>query len=126
MTRSNSELLKAIGGVLLIEVQGESKLCCLEDMMHSKCFSVGQIFWAVAVLNNKTPESYGDSWPKYRNKDSEVSQDWKVLEAVRNDCSTDFEFVLEVCSQLGEVPPEVLARSEVQKNLDKYRQGTLL
>lgn len=125
MTRSNSELLKAIGGVLLIEVRGEPKLCCIEDMMHSKHFSVGQLFWAVAVLNNKTPASYGDAWPKYKNKDSEVSQDWKVLQAVYKDCNTDYEFILEVCSQLGEESPQVLARSEVQKNLDKYRQGTL-
>lgn len=126
MTQSHSDLLKAIGGVLLIEVKGEPKLCCIEDMMHSKHFTIGQLFHAVATLNNKTPADYGNAWPRYKNADDEVSKDWKVLENARkNNCENDYEFIIEVCTQLGENPPTVIARSEVLKNLDKFRQGTL-
>lgn len=122
---NTSSVLKAIGGVLLIEVLGESKLCCVEDMKSTKFFSTGQIFNAIRVLNDKTVEDYGKVWPQYRNQDGEISTDWKTLEAVRESCNSDWEFVIEVCDQLQEDVPDVIERKEVQAQLEKFRHGTL-
>lgn len=122
---NTSSILKAIGGVLLIEVQGEPKLCCLEDMKQTKFFGTGQIFNAIRVLNDKTIAQYGKAWPNYRNDEGEISTDWKTIEAVRQNCDSDWDFIVEVCDQLQEEVPEIVERKEVLLQLEKFRHGTL-
>ncbi|ELW0836591.1 hypothetical protein ACRYKS_26610 [Escherichia coli] len=122
---NTSSVLKAIGGVLLIEVQGEPKLCCLEDMKNTKHFSTGQIFNAIRVLNDKSVQDYGKVWPSYVNPEGEISADWKTIEAVRVSCESDWDFIVEVCDQLQEDVPEIVERKEVLAQLDKFRHGTL-
>lgn len=120
-----SEELKKITGVILIEVQGESKLCCLEDMKNTKNFSTGQIFHAIRIFNDKSIEQYGKHWPHYKNEDDEISTDWKTIEAVRKNCESDWAFIVEVCNQLHENVPEMVERKVVQERLEMYRNGTL-
>lgn len=120
-----SSILKAIGGVVLIEVNGETKLCCLEDMKNTKHFSTGQIFNAIRVLNDKTVSDYGKKWPSYRNEDYEVSTDWKTIEQVRINSNSDWDFIIEVCNQLQEEIPVLVERKDVLVNLEKFRHGTL-
>lgn len=122
---NTSSVLKAIGGVLLIEVQGEPKLCCLEDMKSTKHFSTGQIFNAIRVLNDKSVVDYGKVWPSYRNSEGEISADWQTLEVVRLSCESDWDFIVEVCDQLQEDVPELVERKEVLAQLEKFRHGTL-
>lgn len=121
-----SEELKKITGVIIVEVQGESKLCCLEDMKNTKEFSTGQIFHAIRILNDKTVKQYGKLWPSYRNEDGEISTDWKTIEAVRSNCNSDWDFIVEVCNQLQEEVPEIVERKVVQERLEKFRNGTLV
>ncbi|AGC34832.1 hypothetical protein [Escherichia coli] len=122
---NTSSILKAIGGVLLIEVKGEPKLCCLEDMKNTKHFSTGQIFNAIRILNDKSIADYGKVWPVYQNADGDISTDWKTIEAVRQSCESDWDFIVEVCDQLQEDVPEIVERKEVLARLEKFRHGTL-
>lgn len=122
---TNSKILKAITGVLLIEKDGEDKLVCIEDLGHSKHFSIGQLFNAVRVLNDKSIEQYGDKWPTC-SVGTEESNDWKAIKSVYQSTETDLEFLFEVCEQLGEEIPKVVPRDEVLKELEKYRHGTLI
>lgn len=124
---NTSSTLKAITGVLLIDVQGESKLVCLEDLQNSKAFSTGQIFNAIRVLNDKSISDYKNLWPHYRDQNGDISNAWKTIEEVRmNKCNSDWEFILEVCHQLKEDVPQIVERSEVLKNLDKFKMGQLI
>lgn len=126
MNATHSQNLKAVGGVVLINHEGSEKLCCLEDMQHTKYFTIGQLFNAIRVLNNKEVHEYGDLWPSYRNrKTGEVSADWETLKAVLENCESDYDFMVEVCAQLNEDVPEIVERKIVLDNLEKLRHGTL-
>lgn len=128
MSNKNSETLKKIGGVVLIDKDGTPKLCSLEDMQFSKHFTVGQLFRAVQVLNGKTIEQYGNKWPSYwKDKDNNVMSDsYKTLiENYNNKFDSDYDFLVEVCNQLGEEVPEVVARKTVLERLELYRTGAL-
>lgn len=122
---THSQILKAITGVLLMEKNGEQRLVCIEDLGHTKHFSIGQMFNAIRVLNNKEVTQYGDKWPTSNVGDTE-SQDWKALKSAYNDAETDLEFLFTVCEQLGEEMPAIVERDVVQKQLEKYRHGTLI
>ena len=124
MQHTNSQILKAITGVLLIEKDGESKLVCIEDLASTKHFSIGQLFNAIRVLNNKTTEQYGNKWPKC-NVGDEPSKVWETLVQDHDASVSDLDFLQDVCDQLGEEMPEVIARDKVQKQLEKYRSGSL-
>ena len=126
MNATHSQNLKAVGGVVLINHEGSEKLCCLEDMQHTKCFTIGQLFNAIRVLNDKEVSEYGDLWPSYRNrKTGEVSADWETLKAVLENCESDYDFMVEICAQLNEDVPEIVERKIVLENLEKLRHGTL-
>lgn len=127
MQYTHSQILKAIGGVLLIEKDGEQKLVCIEDLGHAKHFSIGQLFNAIRVLNNKTVQQYGDKWPTSSVGTGTASKDWQALVSVhQNESETDLEFLFEVCEQLGEEIPKIVPREEVQKQLEQYRHGALV
>lgn len=125
MQYTNSQLLKAITGVLLIEKEGSTKLVCIEDLGFAKHFSIGQLFNAIRVLNNKTVEQYGNKWPRSAVGD-EPSKVWLSLQEAYNSSDSDLEFLKDVCEQLGEEVPAIVERDVVLKNLEQYRHGTLL
>lgn len=116
--------LKSIKGVLVIYDEGEPRLCCLEDMKKSKYFGVGQIFNAIAELYGKNSKNYGKLWPKFRDSNGEISNEWKTLEVVLENCSNDYEFVEEACKQLQEEVPECVTRTEVQKRLEQFNYNS--
>lgn len=122
---THSQILNAITGVLLIEKGGEPKLVCIEDLGHAKHFSIGQLFNAIRVLNNKEVTQYGDKWPK-SNVGDVASTDWEALKSAYADSETDLEFLYTVCEQLGEEMPTIVDREKVQENLDLYRRGALV
>lgn len=126
MNATHSQNLKTIGGVVLINHEGSEKLCCLEDMQHTKFFTIGQLFNAVRVFHGKEVAEYGDLWPSYRNrKTGEVSADWETLKAVLENCESDYDFMVEACAQLNEEVPEIVERSVVLDRLELFRHGTL-
>ncbi|AZU98029.1 hypothetical protein SEPL_338 [Salmonella phage SE_PL] len=126
MKTNHSENLKTIGGVVLINHEGSEKLCCLEDMQHTKFFTIGQLFNAIRVYHGKDVSDYGDLWPSYRNrKTGEVSSDWETLKAVLENCESDYDFMVEACAQLNEEVPEVLERKTVLERLELFRNGQL-
>lgn len=126
MNVEHSQILQTVGGVVLINHEGSEKLCCLEDMQHTKYFTIGQLFNAVRVLNGKNVEEYGDLWPSYRNrKTGEVSADWETLKAVLVNCDSDYDFMVEACAQLNEDVPEVIDRKQVVERLELLRSGSL-
>lgn len=120
-----TRILKAIGGVLLIDVQGEPKLCAMEDMKNSKFFDIGSLFNAIRVLNGKEISDYGNLWPSYRNTEGDISNEWKMIKEVHSKADSDWDFVLEVCNQLQEEVPVVLEKKEVLKGLDDFKNGIL-
>lgn len=124
MQHTNSQILKAITGVLLIEKEGSSKLVCIEDLGFTKHFSIGQLFNAIRVLNNKTVEQYGNKWPK-SNVGDEPSKVWQSLQEAYSTSKSDLEFLQDVCEQLGEEVPEIIERETVLKQLEQYRSGSL-
>ncbi len=103
-----SKILKAIGGVLIIDVKGEPKLCAMEDLKKSKFF-----------------EDYGLKWPTYRDASGEISNSWKTIQEVHSRSDNDWDFIVAVCEQLNEEVPEVLEKYIVLQNLDSFRNGTL-
>ena len=118
MSQTNSGYLKAITGVVLISKDGDDMLCCLEDMQSTKYFTIGQIFNAVRVLYGKTVNDYGNLWPKYRvYRDGPISNDWIALQQIQENCESDYDFLVEVCKQLKEEVPVVVARETVEKQL---------
>ena len=120
-----SAILKSITGVLLIEKNGEDKLVCIEDLRSSKHFSIGQLFNAIRVLNNKTVQQYGAKWPR-SDVGTECSNDWLALKAAYKNSNSDYEFLIEVCNQLQETVHEVVEREKVLKKLEKFRHGNLV
>lgn len=118
--KSNSVYLKAITGVLLIDIDQKPQLCCIEEMKSSKFFNIGQMFNAVAVLNNKTPKQYGKLWPSFRDVNGDVSKEWNAIQSVHQSCENDYEFLQAVCKQLQEEVPEVVSKNVVQKRLDEF------
>lgn len=127
MKTNHSKILKTIGGVVLINHEGSEKLCCLEDMQHTKYFTIGQLFNAIRVYHGKDVQEYGDLWPSYRNrKTGEVSADWETLKAVLDNCDSDYDFMVEACAQLNEEVPEIVERKTVLENLESYRNGLLI
>ncbi|AFA44716.1 hypothetical protein ACQ27_gp572 [Klebsiella phage K64-1] len=120
-----SKILKAIGGVLIIDVKGEPKLCAMEDLKKSKFFDIGSLFNAIRVLNNKEVEDYGLKWPTYRDASGEISNSWKTIQEVHSRSDNDWDFIVAVCEQLNEEVPEVLEKYIVLQNLDSFRNGTL-
>jgi hypothetical protein len=126
MNVEHSQILQAVGGVVLINHEGSEKLCCLEDMQHTKFFTIGQLFNAIRVLKGKDVVEYGDLWPSYRNrKTGEVSADWETLKAVLANCDSDYDFMVEACAQLNEEVPEIVERKTVLDRLEMYRAGSL-
>lgn len=125
MQHTNSQILKAITGVLLIEKEGSPKLVCIEDLGFAKHFSIGQLFNAIRVLNNKTVEQYGTKWPK-SSVGAEPSKVWLSLQEAYNSSNSDLEFLEDVCEQLGEEVPAIVEREVVLKQLEQLRHGTLL
>lgn len=126
MNVEHSQILQAIGGVVLINHEGSEKLCSLDDMQHTKYFTIGQLFNAIRVLYGKDVVDYGDLWPSYRNrKTGEVSADWETLKAVLENCDSDYDFMVEACAQLNEEVPVILDRKTVSERLDLYRAGAL-
>jgi|AGFT01.1.fsa_nt_gi hypothetical protein len=127
MKTNHSQILKTVGGVVLINHEGSEKLCCLEDMQHTKYFTIGQLFNAIRVYHGKDVQEYGDLWPSYRNrKTGEVSADWETLKAVLDNCDSDYDFMVEACAQLNEEVPEIVERKTVLERLDMYRNGSLI
>lgn len=127
MSKKNSETLKKIGGVVLIDKDGTPKLCALEDMQYSKHFTVGQLFRAVQVLNGKTIEQYGNKWPSYwKDKENNIISDsyTALIENYKN-FESDYSFLVEVCNQLGEEVPKIVERKVIQERLELYRTGNL-
>lgn len=122
----NAEYMKAIKGVVLINVDNQPKLYTLDDMQRSQYFSIGQIFNAVAELNSKTPLQYGKLWPKFRDQNDEVSKEWKELQEKHETRDSDYSFLVSVCGILQEEVPAVLPRNEVQQRLDEFNQNSAL
>lgn len=122
----NSAYMKAIKGVVVINVDKQPKLYSLDDMQHSQFFGIGQLFNAVADLNGKTPSQYGKLWPKFRDQNDEVSKEWQELSAKHNSRESDYSFLVEICKQLQEEVPEILPRNEVQKRLDEFNMNSAL
>ncbi len=125
MQYTNSQILKSITGVLLIEKEGSPKLVCIEDLGFTKHFSIGQLFNAIRVLNNKTVDQYGNKWPKSTVGD-EPSKVWLSLQEAYSSSNSDLDFLEDVCEQLGEEMPAIVSRDVVLKQLEQYRHGTLL
>lgn len=118
--------MKAIKGVVVINVDKQPKLYSLEDMQQSQFFGIGQLFNAVADLNGKTPSQYGKLWPKFRDQNDEVSKEWQELSTKHSSRENDYSFLVEICKYLQEEVPEVLPRNEVQKRLDEFNQNSAL
>lgn len=123
MTKNYSKNLQDITGVVVIDADGEERLCCLDDMQHTKYFTIGQIFNAVRVLNGKTTESYGKLWPRYSSEveGETTSKDWKTLQSMFLNCDSDYDTVVEVCKQLKEEVPEIVPRATVQERLNMFK-----
>lgn len=125
MSFTNSQILKAITGVLLIEKDGDEKLVCIEDLGNSKHFSIGSLFNAIRVLNNKNIDQYGSKWVRCAVGTDNPSNDWLAIVQNHKNADSDLEFLRDVCIQLGEEMPEVVSKPVVQKKIDEYRAGTL-
>ena len=117
MSKTQAGYLKAITGVLLINKDGNDMLCCLEDMQLTKYFTIGQIFNAVRVLNAKTVDQYGKLWPRYKDENENVSNDWKYLQSVYESSESDYDFLVAACEQLKEEVPAIVPRAEVEKRI---------
>lgn len=120
MNNTHSASLKAITGVLLINKDGEDHLYCIDDMQHTKYFTIGQIFNAVRVLYGKEVNDYGKLWPHYKVGVS-ISNDWKAIQSAMESCTSDYDFLIEACKQLNEEVPEVVPREKVQQRLEMYK-----
>lgn len=117
MNKQHSAYLKAITGVVLISKNGEDSLYCLEDMQHTKYFTIGQLFNAVQVLYGKEVDEYGKLWPRYKN-----SNDWIALRSIMDNCDSDYDFLVEACKQLNEEIPEIVPKSTVLERLELFKQ----
>lgn len=125
MNKNHAAYLKTITGVIMIEKDGEERLCCLDDMQHTKHFTIGQIFHAISVLYGKTHTSYGKLWPRYKDDNDEVSKDWQALQALASNCDSDYDIVVEACKQLNEEVPEIVPRETVEKRLNMFKENML-
>lgn len=134
MTKKYAENLRNITGTVVIDFDGEERLCCLEDMQFTKAFSIGQLFNAVRVLNGKSAESYGKLWPRYSadtspntldsTEDTDgTSQGWKVLKAAMAACESDYEMLTLVCNQLQEEVPVIVPKAKVQERLNMFKEN---
>lgn len=122
MNKSHSGFLKGITGVVLISKDGNDMLCCIEDMQNSKHFTIGQIFNAVRVLYGKSVSDYGTLWPRYKDANDNISNDWKALTQAQNNCESDYEFLVAACEQLKEEVPEVVPREKVLQQLNLFKE----
>ncbi|AQW88582.1 hypothetical protein pEaSNUABM50_00055 [Erwinia phage pEa_SNUABM_50] len=124
MNKTHSTSLKAITGVILINKDGEDHLYCIDDMQHTKHFTIGQIFNAVRVLYGKEVHEYGKLWPHYK-VDEVVSNDWKAIQSAMESCTSDYDFLVEACKQLNEEVPEIVPRDKVQQRLEMYKETVI-
>lgn len=125
MNDKSALYLKTITGVILIDKDGEERLCCLEDMQHTKHFTIGQIFHAVSVLYGKSASSYGKLWPRYKDDEQNISKDWITLQGAVQNCDSDYEVLVEACKQLNEPVPEIVPRETVEKRLSMFKDNLL-
>lgn len=125
MSKNHSAYLKTITGVILIEKDGEERLCCLEDMQHTKHFTIGQIFHAISVLYGKTHSSYGKLWPRFKDDNGDISKDWQALQALAASCDSDYDIIVEACAQLNEEVPVIVDRETVEKRLGMFKENML-
>lgn len=122
MNKSHSGFLKTITGVVLISKDGNDMLCCIEDMQSTKNFTIGQIFNAVRVLYGKSVSDYGTLWPRYKDDNNNVSNDWKALTQAQMNCESDYDFLVAACEQLKEEVPEVIPRAKVVEQLNLFKE----
>lgn len=93
---------RAPEGTIIIKRGIETKLYNIDDLAFMNELPIGQLFFAVARHNNKTPAEYGSKWIKYLNNQYEVSNAFVVMKNALAECSNDFERINMVAAHLGE------------------------
>jgi len=99
-------------GTLLVKFKNEKRLYSVGDLRLTNELSIGQLFLAMATLEDKKTSEYGSKWPSFSTKKDE----FKKIETELNKSTTDYEKLCKVCAHLGTNVPEIVPNEQIELN----------